>query len=85
MAFPSPREACWSVVRAQDAGATHPTMVRVLVEGFSWLLAVAVGAALNVGGWMVLFSGAWRIGLWIVLLSTGIVSVVLWDAGGRRD
>ena len=85
MAFPSPREACWSVVRAQDAGATHAQRVRLLVEGVTRVIAVAVGAALNVGGWMVLFSGAWRIGLWIVLLSAGIVSVVLWDAGGRRD
>jgi len=72
-------------VKTQDAGATHPARVRLLVEGFSRLVAVAVGAALNVGGWMVLFSGAWRIGLWIVLVSAGIVSVVLWDAGSRRD
>jgi len=72
-------------VRAEGAGATHPARVRLLVEGFSRVIAVAVGAALNVGGWMVLFSGAWRIGLWIVLLPAGIVSVVLWDAGGRRD
>ena len=85
MAFPSPCEASLELVRAEGAGATHPARARLLVEGFSRVIAVVVGAALNVGGWMVLFSGAWRIGLWIVLLSAGIVSVVLWDAGGRRD
>jgi hypothetical protein len=30
---------------------------------------------------MVMFSRAWRIGLWIVLLTAGIVGVVLWGDG----
>ena len=48
-------------------------------------MAIAIGAAINVVGWVILFSGPWRIGLWIVLLSTGIVSVVLWESSGERD
>lgn len=67
------------------ASAADQHHLRLLAESASRVLAVGIGAALNVGGWMVLFSGAWRIGLWIVLLSAGIVSVVLWDAGTDRD
>ena len=56
---------------------------RLLAETASRVVAIAIGTAINVGGWMVLFSGPWRIGLWIVLLSAGILAVVLWD--GARD
>jgi len=52
---------------------------RLLARNASRVLAIGLSASLNVAGWMVLFSGAWRIGLWVVLLSAGILGVVLWD------
>ena len=58
------------------------TRARLLAENLSRVVAIALVAGLNVAGWTVMFSGAWRIGLWIVLLSAGIAGVVLWDAGG---
>ena len=64
---------------------THLARARVLAEDLSRVLAIALGAGLSVVGWMVMFSGAWRIGLWIELLSAGIVSVVLWDVDAERD
>ena len=65
------------------ADGTQPTRAKRLVENLSRVVAIALVASLNVAGWMVLFSGAWRIGLWIVLLSGAIPGVVLWDAPGR--
>lgn len=60
---------------------TRRTRARLLAEDLSRVVAIALVAGLNVAGWTVLFSGAWRIGLWIVLLSAGIAGVVLWDGG----
>ena len=51
------------------------------LQAAACFIATAIGAAINVGGWMLVFSGPWRMGLWIVLLSAGILSVVLWDTG----
>ena len=62
----------------------HISRAKVLAEGVSRFIAIGLVAGINVGGWMVLFSGAWRIGLWIVLLSAGMLSVVLWEASERR-
>ena len=67
------------------AGTTHHARAKVLAEGLSRLVAIGLVASINVAGWMVLFSGAWRIGLWIVLVSAGMLSVVLWEASERRD
>jgi len=58
------------------------TRARLLAENLSRVVAIALVAGLNVAGWTVMFSGAWRIGLWIVLLSAGIAGVVL--VGRRR-
>ena len=58
---------------------THLTRARLLAESLSRVVAIGLAAGLNVAGWTVMFSGAWRIGLWIVLLSAGIAGVVLWD------
>jgi len=84
MAFPSPARHP-GPVRAAEDDATHQALARLLVQGFSRFMGLSIGAAVNVAGWMVLFSGAWRIGLWIVLLSAGIVWIVLWDGSARRD
>ncbi len=69
----------------RDAEQHHLSRARLLAEGFSRVVATALVATLNVAGWMVLFAGAWRIGLWIVLLSAGILAIVLWDGAGDRD
>jgi len=66
-------------IRGDDG--THPTRARLLAENLSRVVAIALGVGLNVAGFMVILSGAWRIGLWIVLLSAGIAGVVLWDGG----
>lgn len=60
------------------------TRAKALAEGLGRLVAIGFVASMNVAGWMVPFSGAWRIGLWIVLLSAGIISVALWEASERR-
>ena len=57
---------------------------RVLAESASRVVAVGIGAALSFGGWMTLFAGAWRIGLWIILVSGGIIGLVLWNGGPER-
>ena len=57
----------------------HLTRAKVLAKDLSRIVAIGLAAGLNVAGWTVMFSGAWRIGLWIVLLSAGIAGVVLWD------
>ena len=64
---------------------THLTRARLLAENLSWIVAIALVAGLNVAGWMVMFAGAWRIGLWIILLSAAIAGVVLWDGKAQRD
>jgi len=66
-------------VTIRGGDGTHLTRARLLAENLSRVVAVALVASLNVAGWTVIFSGAWRIGLWIVLLSAGIAGVVLWD------
>jgi len=68
------------VIRGGDG--THLTRARLLAENVGRVLAIPLVVGLNVAGWTVMLSGAWRIGLWIVLLSAGIASVVLWDVGG---
>src|SRR5207253_11240605 len=75
--FPTRRSSDLGPVRADQGDATHQARARLLVQGFSRFMGLGIGAALNVVGWMVLFSGVWQIGLWIVLLSAGIVWIVL--------
>ena len=72
-------------MRSEDATGDQPSRARLLAMSASRVVAVALGAAINVGGWLVLFGGAWRIGLWIVLLSAGILAAVLWDDTALRD
>ena len=57
---------------------------RLLAESVSRVVAAAIGAALSFGGWMILFAGAWRIGLWIIILSGSIIALVLWNGGPER-
>jgi 4-hydroxybenzoate polyprenyltransferase len=66
------------------ADGTQLTRARLVTESASRLAAICLVASINVAGWMVLFRGAWRIGLWIVLLSAGMLSVVLWEQSERR-
>jgi len=70
-------------IRAGDA--IHLSRAKALAEGVSRFIAIGLVGGINIGGWMVLFSGAWRIGLWIVLLSAGMLSVVLWEASEGRS
>jgi hypothetical protein len=46
--------------------------------------ALGLAGGLNILGWMVVFEGPWRIGLWIVVLSAELLAVVLWDSGTSR-
>ena len=62
-----------------------PSRVRAAAESVYRLAALGVAGGLNVLGWMVVFGGPWRIGLWIVVLSAELLAVVLWDAGTPRD
>jgi hypothetical protein len=63
----------------------EPSRLRAAADSVCRVAALGVGGGLNVLGWMVVFDGPWRIGLWIVVLSTELLAVVLWDSETPRS
>jgi len=58
--------------------------LRAAAESACRVAALVLAGGLNILGWMVVFEGPWRIGLWIVVLSAELLAVVLWDSGTSR-
>ena len=76
------------IVLDERSNATPPcarSTVRAAVDSLCRILALSVAGGLNVVGWMTIYRGPWRIGLWIVVLSTQLLVVVLWEPDGPRS
>ena len=55
--------------------------LRDLADSVCRLIAIGIAAGLSVGGWMLVFAGPWRIGMWVILLSAELLAVILWGPG----
>ena len=62
-----------------------PSRLRAGAESVCRVVAIGLAGALNVLGWMVVFEGPWRIGLWIVVLSAELLAVIIWESAAPTN